>query len=204
MTPPRGPGRPPATTREAVERAAVALFLDRGFEHTTIHDIATACGISKTSFFRYYGSKAEILWAPFEAHLDRLHRALHGRPRGEPVLTSVLRAVLDTFTADIDTEGVWIRRFRLQEAEEQRAAQDMHWQRWAGVVADFIRGRTGLDDEDVTPEALAAAVQASFHGYLHSHEPELDVDPAAVLAGYETSVQGLMQHLQAWLDRAAP
>jgi AcrR family transcriptional regulator len=44
-------------TRERLTRVAMALFLDRGFEATTLDDIAAAADVSRRSFFHYFGSK---------------------------------------------------------------------------------------------------------------------------------------------------
>lgn len=200
--PTRRPGRPAATSRAAVERAAVQLFHDRGFENTTILDIASASGISKTSFFRYFDSKSEIVWGAFDAHLERLHLALSSRPADEPVMASVLRAILDTVSDDIDAEGVWLRRFRLQEATEQRATQAVHWQRWAGVVADFIRERSGAEPDDITPDAVGAAVQASLLTFIRTRDVELVQDPRSVLASYESAVTPLLHQMQGWVHPA--
>lgn len=200
MKPVRRPGRPAASSRAAVETTAVQLFLDRGFDKTTILDIASASGISKTSFFRYFDSKSEIVWGVFEAHLERLDRALRSRPEDEPVMTSVLRAIVETFSDDIDVEGVWLRRFRLQDAAEQRATQAVHWQRWARVVTDFIRDRSGAAPDDVTPDAVGAAVQASLLAFIRTRDVELDQDPEAVLASYESAVAELLRQMQGWID----
>lgn len=53
-------GRPEATSHAAIEEAAFALFAERGFEATTIDDIARAVGVSRRTLFRYYPSKNDI------------------------------------------------------------------------------------------------------------------------------------------------
>ena len=50
-------------TRERLTRAAMALFLERGFEATTLDDIAAAADISRRSFFHYFDSKEDVVFA---------------------------------------------------------------------------------------------------------------------------------------------
>lgn len=55
-------GRRPSTTREAIARQALDLFERNGFDATTVDEIAAAVGISRRTFFRYYGSKRDVVW----------------------------------------------------------------------------------------------------------------------------------------------
>ena len=53
-------GRAPATTHGELSHVALALFLERGFDHTTVDDIAAAAGISRRTLFRYFPSKNDL------------------------------------------------------------------------------------------------------------------------------------------------
>src|SRR4249919_1255514 len=70
-------------TSERLTRAAIALFLERGFEATTLDDIASAADISRRSFFHYFDSKEEVVFAWHEeiamARLKRDNPALQAR-----------------------------------------------------------------------------------------------------------------------------
>jgi AcrR family transcriptional regulator len=56
-------GRPAATSRQDVARAALDLFARQGYDETTVDEIAAAVGISRRTFFRYYESKPDVVWA---------------------------------------------------------------------------------------------------------------------------------------------
>jgi len=54
------PGRRRATSRQELEETAFGLFAARGFEATTVDEIAAAAGIGRRTFFRYFPSKNDI------------------------------------------------------------------------------------------------------------------------------------------------
>lgn len=74
-----------------IAEAANALFVERGFEATTIDDIAAAVDMSQRSVFRYFATKEEIVLGKFDLVADDMLAALHARPAGEPVWTSLHR-----------------------------------------------------------------------------------------------------------------
>ena len=57
-----GMGRWEPNAGERLERAALALFTERGYEATTVADIADRAGLSKSTFFRYFADKREVLF----------------------------------------------------------------------------------------------------------------------------------------------
>jgi AcrR family transcriptional regulator len=84
-------------TRQAVyaeiTRTAMELFLRHGFEATTIDDIATAAGISRRSFFRYFGTKEDIVLGDLAARGELIRKELEGRPADEDAWTALLNAL---------------------------------------------------------------------------------------------------------------
>jgi len=72
-----------AVRAEAVQ-AAMELFKAQGFEATTVDQIAQAAGMSKSSFFRYFPSKEDLVVASFDTVLDALVEALRAQPLDEP------------------------------------------------------------------------------------------------------------------------
>ena len=69
-------GRPRASSREVLAEAACELFLEQGYDATSVADIATRAGVSRSSFFNYFSSKGEVLWSALDERIDRLGEGL--------------------------------------------------------------------------------------------------------------------------------
>src|SRR5262245_7826008 len=77
-------------TRQAIHEAAMKLFAERGFDATTIADIAEAADISPRTFFAYFPSKEEAVFPKYDAAFAEFDRILRERPAGTTAL-DVLR-----------------------------------------------------------------------------------------------------------------
>lgn len=93
-------------TRGRIEHAAMVLFLDRGFDQTTIEDITEAADISKRSFFDYFPSKEEVVFAWQDSFADDLADAVAARPAGEPLVRVVEEAVSAAVMAAFDPQSL--------------------------------------------------------------------------------------------------
>ncbi|PPF78795.1 TetR family transcriptional regulator [Subtercola sp. Z020] len=193
-------GRPHASSREQIAQHAFELFLERGFAATTIASIAKASGVSKTSFFRYYSSKSEIIWLAFDQHIDRLQTLLQQSDPGLPSLTAVRLAVLDALTRDTARDAVWRQRFVLFDSSpELRDEESAHWNAWAGVISAFLVLRTGCPVEHAVPPVVGGAVQSLVLAKLRSWLPL--TDPARTLADWiDDDLRPLCEALQPWVD----
>ena len=80
-------------TRERLTRAAMALFLEHGFEATTLDDIAAAADISRRSFFHYFESKEDVVFAWHEEITAALIAAVAARPANESMLAAAENAI---------------------------------------------------------------------------------------------------------------
>ncbi|MEN2740712.1 helix-turn-helix domain-containing protein [Microbacterium sp. X-17] len=68
-------GRPRASSRETLAEAACELFLEQGYERTSVADIAQRAGVSRSSFFNYFEAKSEVFWAGLDERIARLGEA---------------------------------------------------------------------------------------------------------------------------------
>ncbi len=88
-------------TARAIEDAAVRLFAERGFDSTTIADIAEAAEIAPRTFFSYFPSKESVLFGDFDETFSSL--AQHLDDRGDATFLDAIRI----WIADlVEAEGV--------------------------------------------------------------------------------------------------
>src|SRR3954447_6883863 len=76
-------------TRQAIHEAAMKLFAERGYDATTIADIADAAGISPRTFFSYFSAKEEAVFQKFDMAYEEFTRALQDRPEGMTALEAL-------------------------------------------------------------------------------------------------------------------
>ena len=70
MTPTPSPvGRPRSSSPAAIAEAATELFLENGYEATTVEQITRRVGVSRNTFFNYFEAKSDLLWYGFDNHL---------------------------------------------------------------------------------------------------------------------------------------
>lgn len=92
-------------TRREMAEAAGRLFLERGYDATTVQDIADAAGVSPRTFFRYFPAKEDVVTALASASMDDVIDHLGERDENETprsALTAMLRAVLAPVRDDAD------------------------------------------------------------------------------------------------------
>src|SRR3954451_11361961 len=162
----RGAGRPPVTTRLEIERVALALFADRGFDETTVEDIDAAAGISRRTFFRYFATKNDVVWGDFDDGLRHFADSLDAADPGQPWRDALRVAVVD-FNS-LDPELVPLHRDRMElilHVPALQAYATLMYARWRDVVTRFVAERTGAKPDELHPRlvghtTLAAAVAA--------------------------------------------
>ena len=89
------PGRRRATSLAELEHVAFELFEANGFQQTTVEDIATAAGIGRRTFVRYFPSKNDVPWGMFEVELERMRALLRACPRDVRLMDAIRVALVD-------------------------------------------------------------------------------------------------------------
>jgi AcrR family transcriptional regulator len=146
---PDGPGlreRKLQATRERLARAAMALFLERGFEATTIDDIAAAADVSRRSFFHYFASKEDVVTAWQEGAAAALVAEVVGRPAGESMLTAAENAIAAALKRIDPAEAAAMSRLK-RDNPALRARDQLKYEKLERALAEGLsqRARTKSD-----------------------------------------------------------
>lgn len=171
-------GRRPRTTRAELERHALELFAERGFEEVTVDDIAAAAGIGRRTFFRYYRSKNDAVWGDFGHELQRMRAALASYPRETPMLDALGEAIVDFNRLDA-AQVPWHRmRMRLiLDVPALQAHSTLRYAEWRAVVAEFVAERLGRPQDDLLPQVIAyaclGAAVAAYEQWLRDDASDL-------------------------------
>lgn len=178
-------GRPSATSHEWIERVAFELFQSKGFEATTLDDIARAAGIGRRTFFRYFDSKNDIPWGRFDESLATFRETLRQMPETLPVHVAVHQGVLAFNT--YPPESVPQHRQRMSLILNTPALQAhsvLRYAEWRRVIAEYVAERLNLSPDDLLPRTIG------------------HVSLALAVTSYEHWLQNESDDLLALLDRA--
>jgi AcrR family transcriptional regulator len=184
----RGPGRPPAASRDAVERIALALMLRDGYDAVSVDAIASAANIGRTTFFRYFGSKPGVVWDPFDATIAGLRSAIEAATDDTKALDSVRMAIVSSTRSALYSSEVWLERFQLLDNHPSLHAEAYeHWETWKMVIAERVARDVGGSALDAIPMAVAGAFHGVFVAELRSSRNP-DDDREAVLDRLDRSL----------------
>jgi mycofactocin system transcriptional regulator len=191
-------GRPPVTSHAAIEAAAFRLFAERGFDDTTVDDIAEAAGIGRRTLFRYYPSKYDIPWGQFDDSLQSFRRTLDAMPATMPLWEAVHRGVVAFNTLDpAHVEQHRLRMRLILGTPGLQAHSFLMYERWRQVIVDFVADRSGMSPNDALPVtvghvslALAMAAYDRWLGTDVSLETALDETMQTLRSFLEVDVRG--------------
>jgi AcrR family transcriptional regulator len=170
-------------TREAIHRAAMRLFAERGFEATTIADIAAAADIAPRTFFAYFPSKEEAVFPKYEVALAEFDRVMRERPTGTTALEALRTWVEQAAHEYIPTPDRMLLEAKLKRESPAVAACDLrHTREFERRLAEAVGEDLGEPADALRPRLVAAAATAALTASSDSADALLERDPKAAEA----------------------
>ena len=150
-------------TREQIIEAAMGLFAERGYQATTIADIATAADVAPRTFFSYFPSKEAVVFHTVDRDLDGLASALRDRLPDETAFDALRRwidGMYDNWTAEED-EAV-LRKRLCREDEGLTNFQGGVMARIQELLLEAIARDLDEPQDSLRPRLVAAAAMAAL------------------------------------------
>ncbi|MGX1514177.1 TetR family transcriptional regulator [Streptomyces collinus] len=155
-------------TRDLLLRSALELFTERGYEETTVDDIAEAADVSQRTFFRYFASKEDAAFFVSRLAESRFVDAVHARPPEEAPLDALRLALAESWSTigeaveQLVPLELHMRFYRVIESTPALLAA--HLRRATELeeeIARVVAGREGLDlNTDPRPRVVVAVFGA--------------------------------------------
>jgi AcrR family transcriptional regulator len=148
-------------TRETIARAAHELFAERGYNATTLPDIAEAADVSTRTIFAYFPSKEDILFSEFPVMKEALAQALAERPEGEEALETVREFIVSSHSLEKSELEEQLSRC-VESDETLRNHLRARIAQLEDVIAAAIAKDLGAPENDLRPHVVAASLTAAF------------------------------------------
>jgi AcrR family transcriptional regulator len=184
-------------TRLMIQAEAMRLFAEKGYENTTVDEIAYAAAISPRTFFRYFPTKEDVVaWDEYDPIAPDL---IDARPVDEP-LAETLRVIFHQAVGGLyqrDREGLALRVRLLMTVPELRARLRDEQRNGEKFMAALLAQKRGLPADDLGVQVLASAFGSTVMVVLDEWvKRDGKSDPLALLDQALDSLAAGMRELQ--------
>jgi len=159
-----------------IANTALGLFAEKGFQAASVEEIAAAAGCSPRTFYRYFGTKEDVLFHDLPAMMDRLARTLdrHLADGLDPwkAVTEALVALISRFDEGAeriatDRMDLWLNEPALRSRYVQYVVDA------EGIIADGLRRHRGTTSKrDDLAMLMAVAAIGAYRVTLFTHHPD--------------------------------
>jgi mycofactocin system transcriptional regulator len=172
------PGRRPSTSHADLARVGMRLFIERGFDETTVDDIAEAAGIGRRTFFRYFASKNDIPWGDFDVMLERMRRFLAEVPADVSLVEALRLAIVEFNRLEPGKTALLRQRMTLVLTVPSLIAHStLRYAAWREVIAEYVARRRDVAPDSLEPQAIAWAFLgvslAAYKQWLRDEDADL-------------------------------
>jgi AcrR family transcriptional regulator len=189
-------------TRDTIIKVALELFAERGYQETTIAEIADAAEVSPRTIFAYFPSKADILFYDQPEMQQRLAQMFRDRPEGATALDVLRDFIAGTLSpASEEEHNVALRRRTVIAANETlRLNERARFAPFEQLMAEAIADDLHAGSDDIRPRMIAAALATALSA-IRDHDPATSpglASPEQVMA----VIDDVMDFLRGGLDAA--
>src|ERR1700758_566855 len=151
---------------DRLAQAAFDLFNERGYEQTTVDDIAERAGLGRATFFRHYRTKEDVIFPDHDRLLDQVRDRLRST-RHTSALAAVADAVRLVLLHYLDEGDLARRRYKLTSTVPAlRDREIVSVARYQRLFREYIAGQL---TEHGSPAALQAELMAAAVASAHNH-----------------------------------
>jgi AcrR family transcriptional regulator len=147
-------------THVALAQAGLRLFAERGYDETTLAEIAEAAGVSTRTVFAYFGSKEDLLFASVQTMCDTVVEAVTERPEGVDALTALRDFIVSSAHEKDELDQ------KLSELIAADPTLASHKRARISQMQDMIAAELakdlGVPDDDLRPHVAAASLVSAF------------------------------------------
>lgn len=169
----RGMPRWEAGAQIRLTRAAYELFLERGYEHVTVADIAARAGLTRRTFFRYFDDKREVLFSGAPAMQDAVVDAVATAPNNIAPIDAVIAALAAAGSGITEIgEGARARQRLIESSSELQEREMIKMTALKDAIAAALESRgVPVSGADLTAKAGVAVFQTAFERWADSDGP---------------------------------
>ncbi|MGW8763918.1 TetR family transcriptional regulator [Streptomyces sp. NPDC055815] len=177
--------------RRELAAAAMELFATKGYEATTVDEIAATAGVARRTFFRHFRSKEEAIFPDHDDTLVRAEAVLNAAPPHEHPLDTVCRGIKEVMKMYAGSPAVSVERYRLtREVPTLREREIASVARYERLFTRYLLGHFDERDHHAgNDDPLLAEVAASAVVTAHNH-----VLRRWLRAGGEGDVEAQLDH----------
>ena len=146
-------------TRERIASVALRLFAERGYDQTTLAEIAEAADVSTRTIFGYFESKEDILFCDEPAFFEQLKQMLDQRAPGLTTIDVLREFISETNKPD---ENALLRKKIVRSEEALRLAERARFAQAEQMIAESIARDLDSGPGDIRPSIVAASMTAAF------------------------------------------
>ncbi len=187
--------RKKAKTRAVIQREALRLFKEQGYNETTIEQIAEASEISRVTFFRYFATKAEVVLCDIDFIDNTVIEATLSEPEEMSLIQALRNAISKLYlkSSDEELEMLKARFLLLRTIPELHNATLSYFSGKIRLISEMVAKRTGRSPDDFAVCNFAGVIGGIWSAAWVSTEE--DISEGCVYRFYKLLDAGL-KHLE--------